>query len=79
MSGTLLFSFRPLSGMRYLNLKTQREREKRAAQMFPSPLGDEVLKPLYYDTVQPDMIAFPSPLGDEVLKPLWKPLKMPVS
>ena len=38
---------------------------------FPSPLGDEVLKPLKDGSVlfsQSD--GFPSPLGDEVLKPI---------
>ena len=38
---------------------------------FPSPLGDEVLKPI--DAIGSKGLgakAFPSPLGDEVLKPL---------
>ena len=42
---------------------------------FPSPLGDEVLKP--WDTNSIDLIVFefPSPLGDEVLKPKLETVK----
>ncbi len=40
---------------------------------FPSPLGDEVLKPYgYVEKIEPEIFSeFPSPLGDEVLKPLF--------
>ena len=41
--------------------------------MFPSPLGDEVLKPGYIkDGKRGDQPMFPSPFGDEVLKPFAK-------
>ena len=36
--------FRPLSGMRCLNLFDNADGSKKV-KMFPSPLGDEVLKP----------------------------------
>ena len=37
---------------------------------FPSPLGDEVLKPVTSFRINaPSETGFPSPLGDEVLKP----------
>ena len=38
---------------------------------FPSPLGDEVLKPLREELgySRSEFAKFPSPLGDEVLKP----------
>ena len=38
-------SFRPLSGMRYLNRGYRRTEQDRFNAEFPSPLGDEVLKP----------------------------------
>ena len=38
---------------------------------FPSPLGDEVLKPIWNSIFNKQYMKnpFPSPLGDEVLKP----------
>ena len=90
-------SFRPLSGMRCLNLLLSTLILILLRLQFPSPLGDEVLKPTVlryraagYDSCSfrplsgmrclnqaaTNLIAlifgkgFPSPLGDEVLKPL---------
>ena len=62
--------FRPLSGMRCLNLFDNADGSKKV-KMFPSPLGDEVLKPWYTAIYQAKQTLrkFPSPLGDEVLKP----------
>ena len=41
-------------------------------QMFPSPLGDEVLKPVSQPGThrKQNGRTFPSPLGDEALKPI---------
>ena len=44
--GTSTASFRPLSGMRYLNLGCSLDDIIGKPVKFPSPLGDEVLKPL---------------------------------
>ena len=44
--GTSTASFRPLSGMRYLNLGCSLHPKSNKLDPFPSPLGDEVLKPL---------------------------------
>ena len=64
-------SFRPLSGMRCLNHAIAYADSSSTEYEFPSPLGDEVLKPqniTHFDkTISQHM--FPSPLGDEVLKP----------
>ena len=38
-------------------------------KLFPSPLGDEVLKPWDFVVLNRQIAEFPSPLGDEVLKP----------
>ena len=40
-----LYSFRPLSGMRCLNLRPYQVEAVESVFRFPSPLGDEVLKP----------------------------------
>ena len=45
-----LYSFRPLSGMRCLNLGVPAAKVLVQFEKFPSPLGDEVLKPVAYGT-----------------------------
>ena len=67
-----IISFRPLSGMRCLNrLKNEKEVMELLGLKFPSPLGDEVLKPIWNSIFNKQYMKnpFPSPLGDEVLKP----------
>ena len=44
----------------------------RSKRLFPSPLGDEVLKPENLKGItESELREFPSPLGDEVLKPQY--------
>ena len=55
--------------MRCLNLSTLIAYSVHERIKFPSPLGDEVLKPMIKIIVTEYKATFPSPLGDEVLKP----------
>ena len=63
--------------MRYLNLGAAFIPCIVESIEFPSPLGDEVLKPtLPVTETRGYGISFPSPLGDEVLKPILLKMKI---